>query len=397
MAAIVGVAALIAAGAFGTSWLLDRFEGGPDDSGGVSVVDRGQGDVGGPFSFAEGQPEPEPLVDVSEITSGGPPPDGIPPIDDPKFASVGEVTWLTEKEPVMVLEIEGDARAYPLQVMTWHEIVNDTVSGVPVTVTFCPLCNTAYGYVRPEVNGEVTTFGTSGSLYHSNLVMYDRASESWWPQALGEAVVGPLTGARLERIPTQIASWEDFRSEFPDGKVLSRDTGFDRRYGENPYPGYDNTDNEPFLFTGEVDGRLAAVERIIGIEEGDEVVAFPYFRLHEAGTGETTAINDKIDGRPVAVFWLGGTVSALDAARFESSRDVGAAAAFDRRVGGRTLTFEAEGDQIRDKQTLSTWSIFGKATAGELEGEQLEPLDHHDSFWFDWAAFHPDTIVWDGD
>lgn len=392
-----GVIVLVAIGALGTSWLLDRFDRGSDRSIGVSVVDQDQGDVGGPFSFVEGQPEPEPLVDVSEIISGGPPPDGIPPIDEPKFEPAGEVTWLTDKEPAMVLEIDGDARAYPLQVMTWHEIVNDTVGGVPVTVTFCPLCNTAYGYLRPEVNGEVTTFGTSGSLYHSNLVMYDRASESWWPQALGEAVTGPLTGARLERIPTQIASWNDFRSQFPDGKVLSRDTGFDRRYGENPYPGYDNVENEPFLFTGEIDGRLAAVERVLGVEEGEEVVAFPYFKLSEAATDDAAAINDEIGGRAVAVFWLRGTASALDSASFESSRDVGAAAAFARKVNGRTLTFEATGSEIRDKQTLSTWNIFGKATAGELEGQQLKPLDHHDSFWFDWAAFHPDTIVWEGD
>lgn len=394
--AVAGIALLVIAGAVGARWMIDRVGGSPDGPIGIELVDRHQGDAGGPFSFEKETPDPPPLIDTSDIASGGPPPDGIPPVDNPVFESVGEVTWLAEKEPVVVIEIGDDARAYPLQVMTWHEIVNDTVGGTPVSVTFCPLCNTAYGYERPEVNGEPTTFGTSGKLYKSNLVMYDRASESLWPQAMGEAVVGPLTGARLERIPTQIASWSDFRSQFPNGKVLSRDTGFERRYGDNPYPGYDDIDSEPFLFTEEVDGRLAAVERILGVEEGAEVVAFPYFKLSEFGDGEASAVNENVAGRQIVVFWTSGTASALDAEKIVSSRDVGAAAAFDRKVGGRTLTFEGVGGEIRDAQTLSTWNIFGKATSGELKGTKLQPIDHHDSFWFDWAAFHPDTVVWEG-
>jgi hypothetical protein len=186
---------------------------------------------------------PEPLVDPSEIISGGPPPDGIPPIDKPEFQPRDEVTWLNEQEPVIVVQIGEDTRAYPLQIMTWHEIVNDEVGGKPISVTFCPLCNTAYAFARPEVDGDITTFGTSGKLYNSNLVMYNRATESYWPQAWGKAVMGPLTGTELERVPAQIVSWGDFRSAFPGGLVLSRDTGHERDYGSNPYPGYDDIDN----------------------------------------------------------------------------------------------------------------------------------------------------------
>ncbi len=394
---LLGVAVL-AAGALGAAFVWPRVrDAGGDRSVGVRVIDRSRANAGGPLTFSEGAEEPEPLVDLAEIISGGPPPDGIPPIDEPKFQPVGEVDWLADKEPVVAVEIEGDARAYPLQILTWHEIVNDVVGDVPVTITFCPLCNTAYGYIRPEVNGEVTTFGTSGSLYHSNLVMYDRASDSLWPQALGQAVAGPLTGATLERVPTQISSWSDFRSGFPQGQVLTRDTGFDRRYGENPYPGYDDADSKPFLFTGEVDGRLAAVERVLGVEESGEVVAFPYFRLKDAGSGDASAVNEEIGDRPVVVLWVSGTASALDAPDIATSRDVGSAAAFKRKVAGRVLNFEAVGREIRDLETLSTWNIFGKAIRGPMRGEQLVPLDHHDSFWFDWAAFHPQTSVWGGD
>lgn len=356
-----------------------------------STVDPGQRVV-----EAAGGVGPEPLVDPNALVSGGPPPDGIPPVDEPKFIDISEVGWLTPKEPVIVVEIDGDARAYPLQIMTWHEIANDVVGGIPVTVTFCPLCNTAYAFEQPEVKGKPTTFGTSGMLYHSNLVMYDRATSSLWPQALGQAVIGPLTGATLERIPAQIVAWEDFRSTFPDGVVLSRDTGFDRRYGDNPYPGYDDVDNPPFLFQGEVDDRLAAVDRILGVETRDEVVAFPYSRLQKMAVGEVAVVNTSIDEQPILVLWKEGTVSALDAQEISSSRDVGAAGAFSRRLGGRTLNFTVRGGAIVDTQTSSKWSVLGRAVSGPLEGKKLKAADAHDSFWFDWAAFHPETTVWDG-
>jgi hypothetical protein len=341
--------------------------------------------------------DPQPLIDTSRIISGGPPPDGIPPIDEPKFENVADVGWLTAREPVVAVEVAEDARAYPLQVLTWHEIVNDTVGDVPLSVTFCPLCNTAYAFVRPEVDGEVTTFGTSGKLFNSNLVMYDRATESYWPQAMGQAVVGPLTGTELERVPAQIVSWEDFKSNFPDAKVLSRETGFERPYGENPYVGYDDVDNPPFLFDGEADGRLAPVERVLGVEHADEVMAFPYFRLQETAAGEWSAANTELGGEPLVVLWKKGTTSALDAQQIASSRDVGAAAAFSRRVEGRVLTFKSSASGIVDRETGSRWNLFGEATSGALEGTRLEHLDAHDSFWFDWAAFHPDTLIWSAD
>ncbi|MGH2747615.1 MAG: DUF3179 domain-containing protein [Actinomycetota bacterium] len=339
----------------------------------------------------------EPLVDPDDIISGGPPPDGIPPIDEPKFLSIAEVDFLEPQEPVVSLVIEDDARAYPLQIMTWHEIANDTVGGVPVTVTFCPLCNTAYAFEQPEIEGEITTFGTSGKLYNSNLVMYDRATESLWPQALGQAVIGPLTGTTLERVPSQIVSWEEFRTSFPDGKVLSRDTGHVRSYGRNPYPGYDEVGSMPFLFKGEVDGRLAAVERILGVETENEKFAFPYFALEKAATDGAAAINSEVGGVPILVVWKAGAVSALDDASIAASKEVGAAFAFSRAMDGRVLSFDVTDGQIVDRQTKSTWNIFGHANSGPLDGQRLEAANAHDSFWFDWAAFHPDTRVWGGE
>ena len=361
---------------------------------GVFFLGRGGDETSPPAEVAGSTPEA--LVNPDEIISGGPPPDGIPPIDEPKFQPTDEVDWLDEQEPVIVMEIDGDARAYPLQIMTWHEIVNDEVGGLPISITFCPLCNTAYTFVRPEVDGEITTFGTSGKLYNSNLVMYDRATESYWPQAWGKAVMGRLTGTELERVPAQIVSWSDFRAGFPDGLVLSRDTGHSRDYGSNPYPGYDDIDNPPFLFDGDVDGRLAAVERVLGVEAGNKVKAFPYFRLLESAQGTWAAVNSEVGAEPTVVLWKEGTVSALDSATIAESRDVGAAAAFSRKMEERTLTFRATESGVVDEETSSTWSLLGRAVSGPLEGKRLEPMDAHDSFWFDWAAFHPKTEVWSG-
>ncbi|MBC8280320.1 MAG: DUF3179 domain-containing protein, partial [Chloroflexi bacterium] len=189
-------------------------------------------------------------VPFSDFLSGGPPRDGIPPLDNPSFVDIDQADgWLSDKEPVISLEINGIQRAYPLQILMWHEVVNDEVGGVPVTVTFCPLCNSAIVFER-TVNGLVLDFGTSGNLRNSDLVMWDRQTESWWQQLTGEAIVGRLAGTKLNFLAAPIVSWQDFKTLQPEGLVLSKDTGFDRRYGDTPYVGYDTVDNPPFLFTG---------------------------------------------------------------------------------------------------------------------------------------------------
>ena len=345
---------------------------------------------------AGGTAAPAPLVDPARIIPGGPPPDGIPPLDHPRFQPAGSVAWLAPAEPVAAVQVGGQAKAYPLQILAWHEIVNDTVGGVPVSVTYCPLCNTAITWRRPLVDGAVTTFGTSGKLYQSNLVMYDRATRSLWPQALGQAVVGPLTGQRLEPVPTQIVSWAAFRTSFPGGLVLSRDTGFSRPYGHNPYVGYDAKGATPFLFDGKVDPRLGAVERVLGLTVGGRHLAVPYPRLAARAQGGVRVVDLDLAGAPLLVVWRAGTTSALDRESIAGSRDVGAAAAFSRRLGGRVLAFTAGAGQVRDQQTGSVWDPFGRATAGPLAGSRLTPASAIDSFWFDWAAFHPDTAVWTG-
>jgi len=328
-------------------------------------------------------------VDLGEIFSGGPPKDGIPPIDKPVFLSVAEGSRAHEdREPVIAFEHAGDARAYPLSILIWHEIANDTVGGVPVAVTFCPLCNTAIVFDR-QLEGRVLDFGTTGNLRHSDLVMYDRQTESWWQQVTGEAIVGSMTGKRLTFLPAVIVAWGDFKAAYPQGQVLSSQTGFQRDYGHNPYTGYDDVDEPPFLFRGTADGRLPPKERVVTVSLGGEDAAYPWPVLQAQG-----AINDAVGGQPVVVLWQKGTVSALDKGDIAGSRDVGAAAVFNPVVEGRQLTFRVEGDEFEDTETGSRWTLLGKATSGPLAGTQLSPIVNANHFWFAWAVFKPGTRVY---
>ncbi len=329
-------------------------------------------------------------VPYSDILSGGPPKDGIPAIDQPQFVSVQEAdSWLRSPEPVILIEVGEDARAYPIQILMWHEIVNDTVGGEPLIVTFCPLCNTAIAFKR-TVDGQVLDFGTTGRLRYSNLIMYDRPTESWWQQATGEAIVGELLGKQLEFYPATIIAWEDFADQFPDGQVLSQDTGFSRSYGRNPYFGYDDINNSPFLYDGpRTPNQLPPIARVLTIDLNGDAVAYPYDTL-----SELVVINDVVGAMEVSVFWQSGVASPLDTSDTATGRDVGTGAAFSRLVNGQLLTFTWDGTLIKDQGTNSTWDIFGRATDGELQGTQLTPVVAINHFWFSWAAFKPETRVY---
>jgi hypothetical protein len=330
-------------------------------------------------------------VPYREIISGGPPKDGIPAIDAPLFISAVEANeWLKPLEPVIVVQVGEDARAYPLQILTWHEIVNDTVGGLPLVVTFCPLCNTAIVFER-TVGGQVLDFGVSGRLRYSNMIMYDRQTETWWQQANGEAIVGELLGSRLEFYPGIILGWDEFRSQFPQGIVLSRETGYFRSYGINPYSGYDDVNNPPFLYDGPTTpGVLPPVARVLTVDLNGEAVAYPYELLEPE-----RVVNDTVGGVEIVVFWEPGTASALDTRVLGSGRDVGTAGAYSRTTAGRLLTFRYDVDRIRDEQTGSEWNFFGQAVGGDLLGAQLEPVISVNHFWFSWAAFRPETRIYE--
>jgi hypothetical protein len=328
-------------------------------------------------------------VPGNEIVSGGPPRDGIPPIDRPKFISPTEAaSWLKDSEPVVVFEEQGEARAYPLQILIWHEIVNDEVAGRPVVVTFCPLCNTAIAFDR-RLDGRVLDFGTTGNLRFSDLVMWDRQTESWWQQITGEAIVGELTGQKLRPLPAGIVSSAEFKDGFPNGLVLSRETGYQRSYGRNPYVGYDDINSSPFLFSGQTDGRLRPMERVVTVSLGGEDAAYPFSLLEQR-----RVVQDRVGGRPIVIFFARGTTSALDASSIPDSRDIGSTGVFEPSLDGRSLSFKADGDRIVDGETGSTWNVLGQATTGPLAGKRLAPIVSGNHFWFAWVIFRPQTRIW---
>ena len=321
-----------------------------------------------------------------EILSGGVPRDGIPPIDNPTFESIAEAsTWLQPQSPVIAFALEGVARAYPLAILTRHEIVNDIVADVPVAVTFCPLCNSAVVFER-TVAGQVLRFGVSGLLRNSDLIMWDDLTQSWWQQFTGEGIVGSYTGTQLTLLPSQVVGFGAFVEQYPDGEVLSRNG---RTYATNPYVGYDSS-AQPFLFRGELDERLFATERVLGALIAGEAVAYPFPVLAEA-----IVINDTVGGRAVVALWQPGATSALDQSNIDASRDVGMAALYRRELDGQILTFSVDAaGTIRDDQTGSAWNVFGTAVEGALLGSQLRQELAFPHFWFAWAAFRPETRIY---
>jgi hypothetical protein len=272
------------------------------------------------------------LVPLSEFQSGGPGKDGIPALDHPRFAPASSIDWLAFREPVIELAVGRDVRAYPLQILIWHEIVNDRVAGIPVAVTFCPLCNTAIVFDR-RVRGDTLSFGTTGNLRNSDLVMYDRQTESWWQQFGGDALVGRYAGTQLRALPGRIVAWREFERLHPRGLVLTRDTGFSRPYGKNPYAGYDDASSPPFFPVAHSgDRRLSPKERVVFLERGDETVAVPFSALRRKRVIRVT-----VSGHRLVVRWRRGVASALDSGLIPRGRDVGSAAVTEN---GKPVVFD---------------------------------------------------------
>jgi hypothetical protein len=279
------------------------------------------------------------LVDPSKIRSGGPPKDGIPSIDTPKYVTVEEADqWIEDNELVLALIHDGIARVYPLQILVWHEIVNDNINGDPLLVTYCPLCGSGIAYT-PIINvkgeGIISEFGTSGKLYNSNLVMYDRVTESYWSQIDGVAIVGDLTGQELQEISIDTVTWGEWKAEYPLSEVLSQDTGHNRNYGKDPYGSYYENSNLFFPVENE-DNTIHPKDVIFGIEIEDMYKAYREIDLLEKGNRITDTIN--------------------------------------------------EIDVIVEKDTAGIVTVLNTNTGEEIVKER--------DFWFAWYAFHPETLVY---
>lgn len=313
------------------------------------------------------------IVELDKIKSGGPPKDGIPSIDNPKFVPADKANFVSDDDLVIGLRLDGETRAYPLSIMVWHEIVNDKLGDTPVAVTYCPLCFTNQVFER-KINGIETEFGTSGKLYNSNLVMYDRNTGSQWSQALGKAITGDLAGQELKRIPFDVVKWSDWKSLYQDTLVLTTDTGYARPYGTDPYGDY-YTDSRIIFPVENNDDRLHPKEIVLGFDNHNTHKAYKLADLESK-----KIVNDQIDDKEVLLVSL-----------FSSM-----ARAFDRTLDDQVLDFEFSNNKIIDRQTGSEWNIDGIAVSGQLQGKQLLRIVFNPGFWFEWVAFHPDTEVYQG-
>ncbi len=312
-----------------------------------------------------------PLEDVVEVL----PADRIPAIDNPKFITVAEAeSWLDDDEFIVGLVLSGEAKAYPIQILTWHEIVNDEVASKAVAITFCPLCDTGIGFER-RINGEAVTFGTSGKLYNNNLLLHDRKTKSLWNQLGGKAVAGELTGYRLTIVPVEMTTWARWKKLYPDTKVLSRDTGNPRPYGVDPYGGYKDTEDVLFPVTAK-DSRLFGKARIQGIEFNGKYKAYDEESIRKAGL-----LNDEFESKKLLV------VADLETSAIKI---------FDRNLVSAVLEFKLVNGKLFD-QSGGEWQINGlslKAVSGELKNAELQQLPSIGAFWFSWVAQHPQTELW---
>lgn len=303
-----------------------------------------------------------------------------------------------QHEPVISIAINGRAKAYPLSILTVHEIANDTLQDVPILVTYCPLCNASVVYNRrlQQNNKEhLLHFGVSGMLRNSDMVMYDLQTETWWQQLMGNGLVGELAGAELTVIPSMVISLEQFTQRYPDGQILSPQTGIagaEQHYGKNPYEGYDTPGGSPydaFFDKEKIDKRLPPMERVIDVESRGKRKVYPFSAIAKKGV-----VNDSFNGKQIVIFYTPGTVSVLDEKEISRSRKVGSATLFNAVLDGQRLTFEKSGTSFRDKQTSSVWDITGRSLSGPLQGRQLRIEPHSNHLAFALLAFFPDAEIY---
>jgi hypothetical protein len=287
---------------------------------------------------------------------------------------------------VLGIEVNGEARAYPHNVLWWHEVVNDFMGGSPVLVTFCPLTGSGLVF-SPLINARLQNFGVSGLLFDNNNVMFDRGTKSLWSQMMAKSICGSFRGAQFRLLPVVQSTWRAWKSLHPDTTVVSFNTGFDRDYRRNPYRNYIRIDSTAIWFPQSfIDRRRPLKENVLGIVEGEVARAYPYTSL-----GKRVAINDTIDGRPVLVVFDEKAQMALPFERRVEDPTLGKKGeilTFDV-VDGSTLLFN-----LKDRETGTVWSLTGKALEGSLEGAQLKPIATYTAFWFAWAAFNRNTEIY---
>jgi len=312
--------------------------------------------------------------------------DTTPPLDAPIYAAIKSVNWLHDDDSVIALEMNGEWRAYPLAMLVNHQIVNDIMQGIPIAVTYCPLCNSAVVFNR-RVGDHVLRFGVSGATRNNGFLMWDDYTQSWWQQFTGEAIMGAYMGTRLEVLPSKIVTWSAYTKWHTMGRVLVADKNQGQlAYSPEKIAWFGSIDPAPYI-DKPLDKRLPPKERVLATILEGSAVAYPFSLLTASGV-----INDVIGDQAVAAFWQSAHLEKDNA--IEPSQDTGMAVLFYRVVNGQTLTFVQQADTIIDTETGSTWTIFGEAVKGPLKNTRLEQVSGSAYYWFAWINSYPETRLY---
>jgi Protein of unknown function (DUF3179) len=326
------------------------------------------------------------------------PRNSFPVLNYPQF--VGKEEGLRDffyHEPVISVSINGEAKAYPLNMLTMHEMSNDSCGGVPILPTFCPLCNSAVVFdrrIRHDDKDYVLEFEVSGMLRHSDMVMVDKETESWWQQLMGEGLVGEFAGEELDIVSSMILSVEEFFNHYPHGKILNHHTGMsvESMYGHNPYVHYDSAGHKPYekyFDHKNLNLRLEPMERVVAVKGDEGYRIYPFSEIANKGV-----INDDYEGKKIVILYEKGTVSVLDEEDISKSKEIGSATVFFSRVDGQYLTFKNVDRKLYDIETGSEWDIAGTCIEGPLKGKELIPQIHSNHFAFAWLNFNPDSEIY---
>ncbi|MBI4174406.1 MAG: DUF3179 domain-containing protein [Candidatus Aenigmarchaeota archaeon] len=310
------------------------------------------------------------LVNISELSTALPE-GAIPEINNPVFLAADNATYPHDSDIVVGVVYNGIAKAYPLGILTWHEVINDNFSGKPVAVTYCVFCRTAIAY-ESKIAGKTLTFKVTGLLYNANDLLVDIQTRSYWQQITGEAVMGDKIGRNLTKIPTEMTTWGLWKARYPETLVMSTATGFDRDYGVDPYGGYEESENT-WYFPKNEDRRLSVKEIVYGVAFDDGSRAYPKSNTTSAGV-----INDAVGRNKLLIV---------------HDKNLGTVKVFDRVLRGIELNFEIIDGKIIDTNTKSVWDYDGVAISGTFNGEKLKRVDAVQSFWYVWAGFYPKTGI----
>ena len=323
-------------------------------------------------------------IPADEILDGGPGKDGIPSVDNPNFASVAETSYLSDNDLVVGFKSGNLIRVYPHQILDWHEIVNDEIGDVGLAVTYCPLTGTAIGWDR-MIEGEQTSFGVSGLLYNTNLIPYDRKTDSNWSQMRLDCVNGSLEGQQIKTHHVIETTWATFKAMFPEAEVMTTQTGISREYGTYPYfnsAGQDYRVDDWLLFNvTPFDDRLPNKERVLGVINEREAKVYRFSSFAEE---TVNVLQDNYGGKDLVIV---GSQEKNFLAAFQSITEDGSSLEFEAiQNGGTAIMQDNEGNK---------WNLFGEAVEGDRLGQKLQKVESYLGYWVAWGSFYPDTEIYE--